>query len=252
MKAIILGTGTSLGVPVIGCKCEVCTSTNSKDKRLRTSIFLKLDNTNIIIDAGPDFRQQLLRENITKIDAVLITHEHRDHIGGLDDLRPFNYLLNSAIPIYAEKRVADAIINEFSYSFNTNYPGIPKFEINTISEEKFKINDIEILPIRAMQGKLPILGFRINDFVYITDASFISEKELKKIEDCKILIINALRHEKHDKHFSLDEAINIAQSTKAEQVYLTHISCSMGLYDKINSELPEKIQLAYDGLQINF
>ncbi|MCK9256133.1 MAG: MBL fold metallo-hydrolase [Bacteroidales bacterium] len=253
MEAIVLGSGTSLGIPIIGCSCEACTSTNPKDKRLRSSIFIKSDNTNFIIDVGPDFRQQMLRENIKKIDAVLITHEHRDHIGGLDDIRPFNYLSNAAMPIYAEQRVCDAIINEFSYSFNDNdYPGIPKFNINAISEEKFTIKDIEIQPIRLMHANLPILGFKIKDFVYITDASFISDTEIKKIKNSKILIINALRHKKHNSHFSLNEAIKIAQKTNAEQVFLTHISCSMGLHNKINSELPENIKLAYDGLRIVF
>lgn len=251
MEAIILGSGTSQGVPIIGCNCNVCTSKDSHDKRLRSSVLIKTETINIVIDAGPDFRQQMLRENITKLDAILLTHEHRDHIGGLDDVRAYNYLSGNPMPIYAEKRVSDALKKEFDYSFSgSGYPGIPKFELHNINEEIFSIEEIEITPIRVMHAQLPILGFIIGELAYITDAKHISDNELLKLKNCKHLIINALRHKEHISHFSLNETLEVVKKTNAEKVYLTHISHQIGLYTEVNAILPKHIQLAYDGQKI--
>ncbi len=252
MEIIILGTGTSQGIPVIGCKCKVCQSSDPHDNRLRSSALICCTNTNILIDAGPDFRQQMLRENINQLDAIVFTHEHKDHIGGLDDVRAFNFITKKPMEIYAEKRVQKALKKEFSYVFSeNNYPGIPKLNLNTIDDNPFKINNIEITPIRVMHYNLPILGFRIKDFTYITDANYISETELQKIYGTKVLIINALRQEKHISHFSVDEALNIIKKISPNRAYLTHISHNLGLHEEINNKLSENTELAYDGLKIN-
>jgi len=251
VEAVFLGTGTSQGVPIIGCNCPVCCSDDPKDKRLRSSLLIRSDKTNIVIDSGPDFRQQMLRENINKLDAVVFTHEHIDHIAGLDDVRPFNYISDKPMEIYAEKRVLNAIRRSFFYIFDNNdYPGIPRLNLNAVSENPFYINEIKINPIRVLHCKLPILGFRINDLAYITDASFISREELLKLKGVKILIINALRIQKHISHFSLSEAIEIIKECAPEQAYLTHISHKMGLNEKTNSILPENIKLAFDQQKI--
>ncbi len=251
MEIIFLGTGTSQGVPVIGCKCPVCISNEKKDKRLRTSLFVKTDKINILIDAGPDFRQQMLRENITKLDAILFTHEHKDHISGLDDIRAFNFMTKKPMEIYAEIRVQKALQKEYSYVFSDNpYPGIPKLNFNTIAEDIFYIDDIKITPIRLMHQHLPILGFRIGDLSYITDANYIAKKEKEKLSGSKVFIINALRREKHISHFTLNEAVEIAKEVGAEKTYLTHISHNMGLHKSIKSELPKNIEPAYDGFKL--
>ncbi len=253
MEAIILGSGTSQGVPIIGCNCNVCTSTDSHDKRLRSSVLIKTDTINIVIDAGPDFRQQMLRENISKLDAILLTHEHRDHIGGLDDVRAYNYISGHPMPIYAEKRVSDALKKEFDYSFSgSGYPEIPKFELHNINEDRFCIEEIEIIPIRVMHAQLPILGFKIGELAYITDAKYISDNELLKLKNCKHLIINALRHKEHISHFSLNETLEIAKKTNADHVYLTHVSHHMGLQNEVNASLPRNVHMAYDGQKILF
>lgn len=249
MRFSFLGTGTSQGVPVITCNCAVCTSTNSKDQRLRTSLMVESDTTTLVVDTGPDFRQQMLNNKVQDLDAVLFTHGHKDHIAGLDDIRPFNYLLDKKIDIYAEPMVQDALKREFQYAFEPQqYPGVPLMNLITIDETPFIVNDIKVIPIRAMHKTLPVLGFRFDNFTYITDANFIDEKELEKTYNTDILVLNALRREAHYSHFSLDEAIAIAQKVNAKQTFFTHISHHMGLHDAINKTLPKNMYLAYDGL----
>ena len=252
MKITFLGTGTSQGVPVITCECKVCKSKDAKDKRLRSSVMIHTDDNVFVIDAGPDFRQQMLREDVKKLDAILITHGHKDHVGGLDDVRAFNYFQKKVIDVYAQKNVQEILRSDFFYAFEDDkYPGVPEIELHTIDENPFKINNDVIIPIEAVHYKLPIVGFRIKDFTYITDANYISEKELEKIKGSKIIVINALRRKKHISHFTLDEAVNILEQLQPEQAYLTHISHQLGLYDEVNKELPSFIKLAYDGLKIN-
>ncbi|HAF28596.1 MAG TPA: hypothetical protein DCG75_06070 [Bacteroidales bacterium] len=249
MKVKILGTGTSQGVPVIACNCKVCQSTDPNDKRLRTAVLIEADGVNIVIDAGPDFRQQMLREKVTDVDAILITHEHRDHIAGLDDVRAFNFMNQKPIDIFAEKRVQKVIKSEFFYSFEEKkYPGVPQINLNELTEEPFSIKGVEIIPIRAFHYKLPVFGFRIGDFSYITDANYISEEEKKKLHGTKYFVINALRKQKHISHFSLAESLDLIKELSPKRAYITHISHQMGLHHDINEELPRGISLAYDGL----
>lgn len=260
MKVTFLGTGTSQGVPLIGCQCPVCTSVNPKDKRLRTSILietlnqkLQLPNQNntFVIDTGPDFRQQMLREKVTKLDAVIFTHEHKDHIAGFDDIRAFNYILKKKMEVYATEKVQQAIHREFPYIFvEEKYPGVPEINLHTIENKLFQINGIEILPIQVYHHKMPVLGFRIGDFTYITDANFVPEEEKKKIIGSKIIVINALRRDFHISHFSFNDAINLMKELKPEKAYFTHISHQLGEHDEVQNELPDFIELAYDGLKI--
>lgn len=251
MKITILGTGTSQGIPVIACNCIVCRSTDYKDKRLRVSVLIETGDKTIVIDSGPDFRYQMLRANVKDLDAILFTHEHKDHVAGLDDIRPFNYLLKKDIEIYATERVQHALKREFSYIFaEAHYPGLPQIDLNTISDEPFSVGETVIVPLDIMHYKLPILGFRINDFVYVTDAKTVSEETIVKIKGAKILVVNALQKEQHISHFTLDEAIEFAQKIGAEQTYLTHISHNMGLHEVVEKELPDNIKLAYDGLTL--
>jgi len=252
MKFTFLGTGTSQGVPVITCKCEVCQSTNKKDNRTRTSLMIKSDTTTIVVDTGPDFRLQMLRENVQDLDAVLFTHGHKDHVAGLDDIRPFNYLLNKTIDVYAESIVQDILKKEFSYAFEVQqYPGAPQIKLNLIDENPFTIGDIHLIPIRVIHKTLPVLGFRVNDFTYITDANFIADEELEKIKGSNVLVLNALRRETHYSHFNLAQALEIVEKVKPERAYFTHISHHLGLYDEVKKELPENVFLAYDGLVIS-
>lgn len=212
---------------------------------------IEIDEKNFIIDTGPDFRQQMLREDVDNIHAVLFTHEHKDHIAGLDDIRAFNFLKRKAIDVYAEKRVRRALHREYAYIFaETKYPGIPEIKLHNIDENPITIKGVKIIPIRAMHYRLPILGFRIGDFSYITDANYIPPEEMKKIEGSRIIAINALRKEKHISHFTIDEATAIINTLQPEKAYFIHISHRLGLHDEINKELPENIHLAYDGLQI--
>ncbi|MBX2846448.1 MAG: MBL fold metallo-hydrolase [Saprospiraceae bacterium] len=250
MKITFLGTGTSQGVPVIGCKCKVCSSTDPRDKRLRCAMYIETEDTRIIIDTGPDFRQQLLNNQIQDIDAILYTHEHKDHVAGLDDVRPINFLQRKDMPLYAEERVILALEREFHYAFSENkYPGVPRLLINKIDEQPFFINKTPIIPIRVMHHRLPILGFRIHDFAYITDANFIAEQELEKLKNLDVLVLNALRFEKHISHFTLSEAVELVQKLQPKKAYLTHISHLMDRHETINKHLPANIHLAFDGFQ---
>lgn len=246
-----MGTGTSQGVPLIACKCEVCVSTNVKDKRLRSAIMIESESTCIVIDTGPDFRQQMLREQVEKLDAVVFTHEHKDHIAGLDDVRAFNFIQKKHMDVYATLRVQSAIKREFAYIFaEEKYPGIPLINLHEIGLEPFKINDIDLIPIEVMHYKMPVLGFRIGDFTYITDAKSISNLEKEKIKGSKILVLNALRREEHLSHFTFQEAINLVNELNIEQAYFTHISHQLGLHDAVSEELPDHIFLAFDGLKL--
>jgi phosphoribosyl 1,2-cyclic phosphate phosphodiesterase len=248
-----LGTGTSQGVPVIACPCAVCHSANARDKRLRTSVMIEEQGKVIVIDSGPDFRQQMLRENVKQLDAIVFTHAHKDHIAGMDDIRAFNYFQQSAIDVYATAHVQQELKREFFYIFEEfKYPGIPQINMHTIQNAVFEVSGIPFLPIEVMHYKLPVLGFRINDFSYITDAKTISEAERDKIRGSKVLVVNALQKERHISHFTFDEAIAFAQDIGAETTYFTHISHRLGKHDDVSHELPAGIQLAYDGLKLHF
>ena len=252
MTITFLGTGTSQGVPVIACDCAVCASTDTHDKRLRSSIMIETEDKTVVIDTGPDFRYQMLREKVKHLDAVVFTHEHKDHIAGLDDIRAFNYRQNSAIDVYATERVQTALKREFSYIFaEFKYPGIPQINMHTIGMEPFDIGSLHFIPIEVMHYKLPILGFRIGDFTYITDAKTVSGSEAEKIKGTKILVINALQTQSHIAHFTLDEAIIFARQIGAETTYLTHISHNLGFHSVISEQLPPGIKLAYDGLKLD-
>lgn len=251
MRITFLGTGTSQGVPMIACNCAVCTSDDPHDKRLRSSILIEENGKNIVIDSGPDFRYQMLRAKVKHLEAVVFTHEHKDHVAGLDDIRAFNYFQNSAVDVYANLRVQAALKREFSYIFTDyQYPGIPKINLKTIDPEPFTAAGIPLIPIEVLHYKLPVLGFRIHDFTYITDAKTISEAETEKIKGSKVLVINALQKEKHISHFTLAEAIVFAEKIGAEITYFTHIGHRLGKYQEVSADLPPNIQLAYDGLQL--
>jgi phosphoribosyl 1,2-cyclic phosphate phosphodiesterase len=253
VKITFLGTGTSQGVPVIACDCNTCSSDDPRDNRLRTSLLLQSDDLNIVFDAGPDFRQQMLSIRLTRLDGIILTHEHKDHIAGMDDVRAFNYKSQDAIDIYAEERVQKAVRREFSYVFaEYQYPGIPRMRLNDIGTFTFKIKNLEIIPLRLFHYRLPILGFRVGDFAYITDANYIPEESMEKLIGVKYLVINALRKEKHISHFSLMEAITHIREISPRKAFITHISHQMGRYDDVSGEIPPGIILAYDGLSIDF
>jgi phosphoribosyl 1,2-cyclic phosphate phosphodiesterase len=248
----ILGSGTSTGVPLIGCDCEVCTSTNSKNKRLRTSIKISSPTTTVVIDTTPDFRYQMLRTNTTHIDAVVFTHPHRDHYAGLDDIRPFNFFSHKPMAIYANALTQVAIKRDFYYAFEKDKDeGLPEMILNTIDKDNFTIGDISFTPIQVMHREMPVLGFRIGDFTYITDANFIPETEMEKIRGSKILILNALRKQTHPTHYNLEQALAVVSSLDIPTVYFTHFSHQIGLHDEVEAALPKGIHLAYDGLQFS-
>lgn len=252
MKITFLGTGSSQGIPVIACKCKTCKSDDEKDKRLRSSILVQLHDKNFVIDAGPDFRYQLLRSAVTKIDGIFITHGHKDHVGGLDDIRALNYYQNTAINVYANKSAIPDLKREFHYAFEDNkYPGTPAINLIQIANLPFIVSDIKIQSIKVQHQNKPVFGFRINKFTYITDANYISNSELKKIAGSDVIVINALKHEKHTSHFNLEEAIQILNKLKPRKAYLTHISHLMGLHKEISKNLPDFIELAYDNLQLD-
>jgi len=251
MKLTFLGTGTSQGVPVIACNCEVCLSENPKDNRLRTSVLIEHKNTTVVIDTGPDFRQQMLRANLQYLDAVVFTHEHKDHIAGLDDVRAYNFKQNMEMPIYATSQVQSALIREFHYAFSEyKYPGVPELKLHTFDDDAFAIKDLTFTPINVWHYKMPVKGFRIGKLVYLTDVNRIEEAELEKIKGAEIIILDALRKEKHISHYNLEEAIELIEKLKPKKAYLIHISHLMGKHDEVMKELPDFIELAYDGLKL--
>ena len=246
-KLTFLGTGTSQGIPMIGCGCEVCSSTDPQDKRLRSSVFVEY------VDAGPDFRYQMLREGITNVDAILLTHNHKDHTGGLDDIRAFNYLEKKATQIYCEKYVEEPLRMEYSYAFAENkYPGAPEWEVHIIDEQPFSIKGVTIVPIRGKHFRLPVLGYRFGDIAYCTDMNHIPEEEFSKLEGLEHFIINCVRRGRHISHFSLEGAIEVARRVGARNTWLTHMSHQLPKHRLLSEELPDGISPAYDGLVIDF
>jgi phosphoribosyl 1,2-cyclic phosphate phosphodiesterase len=251
-KVSFLGTGTSTGIPMIGCTCAVCTSTNSKDKRLRSSVLIQSNTTAIIIDTTPDFRYQMLRTNTTHLDAVLYTHPHKDHMAGLDDIRALNFLTKKPMDIYANSLTEEAVRRDFYYAFaDTKYPGVPELNLITIDETAFLIGDLPIQPILVYHHKMPVYGFRIGDFTYITDANRIDAEQMDLIRGSRVLVLNALRKEDHISHFTLQQAVDISIELEVPEVYFTHISHQLGKHEDTNLELPPHIKLAYDRLQIS-
>ena len=251
MIITILGSGTSGGVPMIGCHCAVCSSSDSRDKRLRSSISIQVNQQQFVIDTGPDFRQQMLRAEIDKLDAIIFTHAHRDHTAGLDDIRAYNYFMKQPMAIYATEETQQALQLEYHYAFaDQYYPGLPEFKFFSIQNQPFYIGEVKIIPVEVMHYKMKVFGFRINDFTYITDANFISREEKEKIKGSKILILNALRTEPHISHFNLYEALELISELKPEKAYLTHLSHQMGKHAEVERELPEGVFLAYDGLRL--
>jgi phosphoribosyl 1,2-cyclic phosphate phosphodiesterase len=254
VKVTFLGTGTSQGVPFIGCDCPVCTSADKRNDRLRTSVWIETPEASVVIDSGPDFRQQMLRYNVRRLDAIVFTHGHKDHVAGMDDVRAYNFHYNKAMNVYADLNTQEILRREFQYVFqNLNYPGIPQVDLHTIDgDHSFTIHGLKFEPIKVLHYKMEVLGFRIGDFTYITDANYIAPEELKKIKGSKTLVLNALRHEAHPSHFTLKEAIAVAAEAGADNTYFTHISHQLGLHNEVEATLPEGMHLAYDGLTLQF
>lgn len=252
LKITFLGTGTSQGVPVIACSCNVCASQDIKDNRLRSSIMVSSNNENYVVDTGPDFRQQMLRNKVTTLKAVLYTHEHKDHVAGMDDVRAFNFSEKRDMEVFCSVPVKEALHREFFYVFTANrYPGIPRVNINLIQNEVFTIEGFPVLPIEVMHHKMPVFGYRFKDFTYITDAKTIASEERDKIRGSKVLVVNALRKEEHISHFNLDQALAFIEDIQPERAYLTHISHLFGTHEEIEKLLPENVFVAYDGLVID-
>ncbi|MFL5738594.1 MAG: MBL fold metallo-hydrolase [Flavisolibacter sp.] len=251
IKINFLGSGTSSGVPMIACDCNVCTSPDKKDKRLRSSILVESENTVLVVDTTPDFRYQMLRAEVRHLDAVLFTHPHKDHIAGLDDVRAYNFFQEQAMQVYANQMTIDGLMREFAYAFaDKKYPGVPQLELNSIGLEAFSIGDIPILPIMVWHMKMPVFGFRFGSFTYITDANRIDDSEKEKIRGSKVIVVNALRKEKHISHYNLHEAIQLVEELQIPEAYFTHISHQLGRHQEVESRLPPGIHLAYDGLII--
>lgn len=252
MRVTFLGTGTSQGVPVIACQCDVCRSNNSRDKRLRSSVLIEKGEQVFVIDSGPDFRQQMLNADVRKLDAVLITHGHKDHTGGLDDVRSFNFLQREPMRIFALNDVLNDIRREFSYAFASDrYPGVPRFDLREIGAESFEIDGTQIIPLPVMHGKMPVLGFRIGSFSYVTDASHIPDQTMALLKDSEVLVLNALRKEEHYTHFNLEEALDVIRALNPGRAYLTHIGHLMGREEDISPTLPANVEFAWDDLQLN-
>ena len=251
MKITFLGSGTSQGVPVIGCSCEVCRSLDYRDKRLRSSILVEVSEQSFIVDTGPDFRQQMLRENVKRVDAVLFTHAHRDHTAGLDDVRAYNFLQKMDMPVYGTQPVLDQLKVEYAYAFaKDTYPGIPRLLLNLIDEKPFNVNGISIVPLPVQHLNMPVLGFRFGNFSYITDANFIPDRTLDTLEGTEVLVLNALQIEPHISHFNLNEALKMVTRIKPAKTYFTHISHKLGLHAAIEKVLPPDVMLAFDGLEV--
>lgn len=252
-KLIFLGTGTSVGIPMIGCTCQVCTSTDQHDHRLRTSAYLEYEGKKILIDIGPDFRYQALKNQLTNFDAILLTHPHRDHIGGFDDIRGLNFMHEKSFHLYANSMTWESLQKQFYYAFmKTDYTSNPSVNYIEIDKEPFMIDDIQIVPIEVSHGKMPCLGFRFGSLAYITDASSIADEEMEKLASLDTLIINSLRKTPHPSHFTLDETLEIINKLKPKKAYLIHLSHHMGLHQEIQKELPENVFLGYDGLEVEF
>ncbi|MEI6585235.1 MAG: MBL fold metallo-hydrolase [Sediminibacterium sp.] len=252
IKIQLLGTGTSTGIPMIGCNCQVCRSINPKDNRLRSSILVQSATTTLVVDTTPDFRYQMLRTNTKHLDAVVYTHPHKDHMAGLDDIRAFNFFSQKPMDIYANSLTEEAVRRDFYYAFTeTKYPGVPELNLITIDETPFFIGDISVQPILVYHHKMPVYGYRFGDFTYITDANRIEPDQLEKIRGSKVLVLNALRKEAHISHFTLQDAVDLAMELAIPEVYFTHISHQLGLNDLINQELPPHIKLAFDGQVIS-
>lgn len=253
-QLIFSGTGTSQGVPVITCHCKVCQSSDSKDKRLRSSVILKNESTTVSIDAGPDFRQQMLRADVQHLDAVLVTHYHKDHIAGLDDVRPFIFKTKKPFPVYASEASQEVLRQEYSYAFSNNqYPGAPQFNLNTIEDfDDFSVGDLEFKALPVKHGNMDVLGFKIGNSAYITDANFLSKETKESLKKIEVLILNALQLKEHHSHFNLEQALDLVQELAPKKCYLTHISHQLGKHDEVQMQLPKNVFLAYDGLQIDF
>lgn len=252
MKVTFLGTGTSQGIPVVGSDHPVCLSTDKRDKRLRVSVLVEWDNVTYVVDCGPDFRYQMLRADVKRIDGILFTHEHADHTSGLDDIRPF-FFKQGDIPLFAHERVVGSLERRFDYFFETEnkYPGVPTVEITTIENKPFFLNGgMEVIPINGFHNKLQVFGFRFKDFAYLTDMKTIHDDEREKLKGLKVLVVNALRHEPHVSHYNLEEALELIDQVKPDRAYLTHISALMGFHDEVERTLPENVYLAYDELEI--
>ena len=246
-----LGTGTSQGVPVIGCTCEVCRSLDFRDKRLRSSIHIEIGDQSFVIDTGPDFRQQMLREQIKRIDAVIFTHAHRDHTSGLDEIRAYNFIQKTEMPIYGTTQVLDQLKVEYAYAFGKEYyPGLPRLGLNIIDGENFSVNGVSFLPLPVMHLHMPVLGFRVENFSYITDAKYIPPETVERLKGTDILVLNALQREQHISHFNLAEALEMVEAIAPRHTYLTHLSHKMGLHADVEKELPDNVSLAFDGLAI--
>jgi len=253
VKFTFLGTGTSQGVPVVACQCPVCLSSNPFDKRLRASVMIETDDLCLVVDAGPDFRQQMLKHQVRHLNGILLTHEHVDHIFGLDDIRAFNWVQKQSTDIYAEERVQVAIRRIFDYVFASyKYPGVPQMHLHPIENQAFRIGNLDILPIRGFHYKLPVFGFRFGKLAYVTDVNRLEDAEIEKLRGLDILVVNALRKEIHISHYNLGQALQLIEEVKPQKAYLTHLSHQMGFHDDVQNELPENVFLAYDGLEIAF
>ena len=249
MKVTILGSGTSQGVPVIACDCEVCRSTDNRDKRLRCSAMIEIGDRKIVIDAGPDFRYQMLRAGVKDVRALLLTHEHKDHIGGLDDIRAFNWVKQGKVDVYSNRRTVEAVKRDYAYAFEeVRYPGVPDMDLHVVGEDPFYIDEVEVVPLTVMHYKLPVTAFRIGGFAYITDANYIPEEGMRKLEGVECLVIDALRRERHLSHFSLEEALEVIRRLGVKRAFLTHVGHQMGLTREVERTLPANVRLAYDGL----